>query len=314
MPFVGARLERFEGWRLESTRRYPQRPGRDANWGMLTYPFSLLHTADIFQSWFFRVFSPTRPTYSPWPSEYPASLLQPLPPIVPSATKASFELHVQGIYLDMIVSLVGDPPKEDLPGVPTISRWLDELCDSPHLDYPIVDSRPAYPHRPKRDVYPSPHDPQAPGEPMLLAALRTLAFDVDFDRDTQHHTRPPKGLEQLASMSVEDAARGFIEGVEGAAADSEPDYAEKSRLQIRRNLLRGRRPALTQRGHICMVPAHAEVEDCILALAGGCMVYVVRHTGFVPERYTFVGEAYMHGWMDDGIAEDAGRKVTFVLA
>ncbi|KAK0616735.1 hypothetical protein B0T14DRAFT_251674 [Immersiella caudata] len=308
----GCRTGAIRGKCSESTARYPQRPGCDANRCMSTYPFPS-YMADTPQSWLYRVSSPTRPTYSPWPSEYPAPFSQPLPPIVASkTTNTDFGLHVQGIYLDMIVSLVGDPPPiEEPPNLSTITRWLDELCDSPHLNFPIVDSRPVYPHRPKRDLYPDVQNPLALGEPMLLAALRTLTFDIDFDPHTVHHTRPAKGLEQLASLPVEDAARGFIEGSDAVA---DLDYKEKSRLQMRRDLLQGRRPALTQRGYICMVPAHAEVEDCILALAGGCMLYVVRHTRFAPERYTFIGETYMHGWMDDGLAGSAGPTVTFCLA
>lgn len=75
---------------------------------------------------------------------------------------------------------------------------------------------------------------------------------------------------------------------------------------------------MTQYGYICMVPSHAEVEDCILAFAGGSVLYVVRHAGWFPEKstlvekYTFVGEAYVHGLMDVDVAS-VREKSEFIL-
>jgi hypothetical protein len=177
---------------------------------------------------------------------------------------------LDGVYLDMIVSLCNPSPEDNLPDISTITSWAEELCKD-------------------RDTYP------ATKEPILLATLRTFAFDVDTIGQT--HTRPPKGLEELATLSIEDAIRGFVEG-----AGSEETYEDRARYSTRQRLMRGRKPAVTRYGYICMVPNHTEEDDCIVAFAGGMFLYVVRQEGWfqetMKERYSFVGEAYVHGLMD----------------
>lgn len=221
------------------------------------------------------------PAYSPWPSEYPIPFGKEIPKIVQAPSGA--QLHIEGIYLDMIVSLCDPSPDDGVPDISLITRWTEQLCSD-------------------QSTYP------ATKEPMLLAVLRTLALDVETLTPGEY-IRPPKGLEELASLPFEEAVRRFIKG---PPTESDETYEDRARHSNRQILMRGRRPAVTQYGFICMVPNHAEEEDCILALAGGMVLYVVRQAGWFPERYSFVGEAYMHGAMDDVVRESM-RRPTFIL-
>ncbi|KAK0658021.1 heterokaryon incompatibility protein-domain-containing protein [Cercophora newfieldiana] len=224
--------------------------------------------------------------YTPWPSEYPFPPGKPLPSIVRAPTGA--ELHLDGKYHDMIVSLCDAAPNDSLPNISTITRWAEELCTT-------------------QDVYP------ATKEPMLLAVLRTLALDVD-NLVSVELVRPPKGLEELSMLPIADAIRGFINGT-----GSKETYDERGRHTNRQRYLKGRRPAVTQYGYICIVPEHAEKEDCIVAFAGGAVLYVVRQEGWVrgasglEERYSFVGEAYVHGLMDVDVEQPKSERSRFVL-
>jgi hypothetical protein len=97
----------------------------------------------------------------------------------------------------------------------------------------------------------------------------------------------------LAALSIQEAVQKFVGG-----AKTGNDYDDRMRYFTRRMFMRGRRPAVTQNGYICMVPRHSEAGDFVFAFAGGVMLYVVRHAGWFPERFNFIGEAYVHGLMD----------------
>ena len=49
---------------------------------------------------------------------------------------------------------------------------------------------------------------------MLLAALRNLAFVIDFNPGIKGHYRPVEGLKDLAALLVKNAVCGFIRSLE----------------------------------------------------------------------------------------------------
>jgi hypothetical protein len=57
-----------------------------------------------------------------------------------------------------------------------------------------------------------------------------------------------------------------------------------------------RRFAMSDTGYMGLVPRRAQVGDSVYILKGGHVPYVLRENG---ETYTFIGECYVHGLMDD---------------
>lgn len=64
----------------------------------------------------------------------------------------------------------------------------------------------------------------------------------------------------------------------------------------------GRRFCISSNGHFGLVPPGTREDDLLCVLFGGPSVYVLRKFGG-QERYTLVGEAYLHGYM-------AGEAIT----
>ena len=65
----------------------------------------------------------------------------------------------------------------------------------------------------------------------------------------------------------------------------------------------GRRLMQTQRGAIGIAPAAAQVKDMICVFYGGSVLYILRKQRTLD--YTFIGECYVHGFMD-------GEAATFL--
>ncbi len=145
---------------------------------------------------------------------------------------------------------------------------------------------------------------------MLRVTLRTLAFDIE-NIEYNSFARPPKGLDDLAGLSIEHAVRRFVEGPNTTEQGESRSYMDTIRYTTRRQLIRGRRPAVTREGYIGMLPSHARVGDLVFAFAGGMMLYVVRDVGEEEEgKFTFVGEGYVHGLIDteSGRGEEWERR------
>ncbi|KAI4112759.1 MAG: hypothetical protein LQ338_008277 [Usnochroma carphineum] len=106
----------------------------------------------------------------------------------------------------------------------------------------------------------------------------------------------------LADMNVVDESRGHMADLDLLDARNDCLSAD----QFGRNTKMGwalrsaagrRRLCWTKNGRMGLVPPAAQVDDLLVVLLGGQMVYVVRRAG-TNNVFEFVGEAYVHGIMD----------------
>ncbi|KAF1818395.1 HET-domain-containing protein [Dissoconium aciculare CBS 342.82] len=70
-----------------------------------------------------------------------------------------------------------------------------------------------------------------------------------------------------------------------------------------RNAVQGRRLCWIQTGHLGLVPQHTMVGDLVAVLPGCSVPFVFRKEG--PDRYSLVGECYVHDVMDGKFMETA---------
>lgn len=73
-----------------------------------------------------------------------------------------------------------------------------------------------------------------------------------------------------------------------------------------------RKVFLTRKGHFGLGPMSIQPGDEVWMLCGGKVLYVLRRHETLPDTYTFVGEAYVHGFMHgevfaNGIGENVHR-------
>ncbi|KAK5166858.1 uncharacterized protein LTR77_007587 [Saxophila tyrrhenica] len=122
-------------------------------------------------------------------------------------------------------------------------------------------------------------------------------------------------------MEVSPVDRGYAIGPliwADKATLTEEQLVEQSIMTYTYNTLRRYRAlCITARGRLGLVFASTVVGDSIVALAGGQVLYVLRHTGTAEERDEYIGEAYVHGLMDgevDGLVERGEVSTqTFVI-
>ncbi|KAL1385412.1 heterokaryon incompatibility protein-domain-containing protein [Phyllosticta capitalensis] len=117
---------------------------------------------------------------------------------------------------------------------------------------------------------------------------RTCVLDLVYDDDN----RP--------------CARGGSRDDEKLRASPDELSVEQLRQQMNMksaclNGMRSRKFGFSQKKHVAAVPATAQVGDCVWALAGGRLLYVLRPAE--EGRYHFIGECYVHGLMDGWINE-----------
>ena len=67
--------------------------------------------------------------------------------------------------------------------------------------------------------------------------------------------------------------------------------------------VQGRRFVVTNRGYIGLAPPAAEAGDSIIVLFGGELTYCIRPSKEEPDCHMYVGEAYLHGFMDGEACE-----------
>jgi len=72
-----------------------------------------------------------------------------------------------------------------------------------------------------------------------------------------------------------------------------------------------RRPFLSSKGYVGLVPDHAKVGDVLVILRGGKFPYVLRGNG--DDTYGFVGDAYVHGIMYGEFVEEEPSVEEFIL-
>ena len=81
-------------------------------------------------------------------------------------------------------------------------------------------------------------------------------------------------------------------------------------------IITGRRFFWTRSGFMGIGPAAAKANDTICVLFGGQVLYVIRAKD--GERHEFIGECYVHGFMDgeavEGCDTEGGpQSQTFIL-
>ncbi|CZR68730.1 uncharacterized protein PAC_18629 [Phialocephala subalpina] len=69
------------------------------------------------------------------------------------------------------------------------------------------------------------------------------------------------------------------------------------------SVAKGRRPLLTEDGHLGIGPCEAEPGDFVFVLLGSDLPFVMRRESETPEKIRIVGESYLHGVMDGEIME-----------
>lgn len=144
------------------------------------------------------------------------------------------------------------------------------------------------------------------GESWLTAYFRVLVGDT-YRKDGQTTSRASQ-LEWPDDLGLEDALLETLQhtGMVGSRKHSQL-----------KTLTSGRRFAVTQNGYIGLIPSYADVGDEIWVLVGGQVLYVLRDKGRWDTRswgriHEFLGESYLHGFMD-GEAGQLNRSVERVI-
>ncbi|KAF2001693.1 hypothetical protein P154DRAFT_158008 [Amniculicola lignicola CBS 123094] len=145
---------------------------------------------------------------------------------------------------------------------------------------------------------------QATNETINEAFNRTIMADIGNEVDG------PLELSRPYSMDWSLEAR---DPTELAPAD----VSRRHNMLVHMKLATfARRFFWTKRGYMGLAPAAAEVGDEVCVLFGGQVLYVVRP--FDETKHEFIGECYLHGWMDGeavrGLGEDGesfGRMYVF---
>lgn len=125
--------------------------------------------------------------------------------------------------------------------------------------------------------------------------------------------KAPGGSEVQENASLEDTGDGGLEEpspedvacdiavlkIEHAGADDSAEMMLAYEKKWYREYLRRlppRRPMLTTTGFVGLAPEHVEPGDQVFVLLGGTTPFVLRPVDG-GDRYTLVGDAYVHGIM-----------------
>lgn len=134
----------------------------------------------------------------------------------------------------------------------------------------------------------------ATGESARAAFLRTIAMDCTYSTDEGGSLRRWGTVD----WSIYDAD------------DNEPEQRKFTRVMFDA-FCKGRVYGTTDAGYMGMFPAACRVDDLIVVLATGEVPYVLRP--IEGDRFTFVGECYVHGIMDGEAMGDGQDLEKFVL-
>lgn len=155
--------------------------------------------------------------------------------------------------------------------------------------------------------------------------------DPRFDRESAYYRIPVADQEQhgrlnLHRKATEASKEAYdvlfrnvaVAGKEGILGKERPYLNLMSYQQYRR-------PFLSVKGYVGLVPDVAEVGDVVVLFAGAKFPYVLRHnedaevngdwngTGNLGGTYSFIGEAYVHGIMSGEFVIDNRKSEMFVL-
>jgi hypothetical protein len=172
---------------------------------------------------------------------------------------------------------------------PLEALWRD-ICG-----YDLFDLETKYaPHQPS----PSSSEPAPPHESSAFFALvQTLSNGcIGADRSRAYPDIPSKKwLSNGASYLVKSGVPRHTISPQllGAARDGDPfKWSHEATL-----VTRYRRFAVTERGYFLMGPDSMEDRDVVVVLDGGRTPFVLRPDGSQPQKWSLVGECYVHGLM-----------------
>jgi hypothetical protein len=184
-----------------------------------------------------------------------------------------FELHLESKTLTSI-GLIVDTIKHVSPSsgdaiaktslITTWTMWLSEVGFSPSSSLN------------------SPYSADTSVEDLLLSNLVADCNRVGLDMGIRFSTMKP-------GMMTQDLRHRIKEGISDSGHNSlrgpHPAF-------LHRNLI------LTKAGYLGLAPKHTREGDLVTILGGAQVPMVLRRDKSEPSRFSFVGEAYIHGIMD----------------
>jgi hypothetical protein len=182
----------------------------------------------------------------------------------------SLRLHLRAIYVDTIADIM--PLNNGPSGIATTKERGFEWGKASAGRYPIN------------------------GETFVSAMKRTEVLDMNYDWQGRACSR---------GATLDWA---FLNKPRDQLTNEE--YEAQWTMQIAFNSgTRGRNLGLTGRGFLGMIPQGAVVGDRVFAFLGGSVLYTVRCLGEGDGEgvFMYIGETYLHGWMDGEVMELVDR-------
>ena len=107
------------------------------------------------------------------------------------------------------------------------------------------------------------------------------------------------GFRGRATQAVRDGYSLTLDDIRRRARGDDPEFDLRPRDYYHSLMAsqRFRRPFLSAKGFVGLVPGNSLPGDLIVVFLGGKLPYVLRGDEHVKEGYSFVGEAYVHGIM-----------------
>lgn len=206
-------------------------------------------------------------------------------------------VNLKGSLVDVIEDLVpGWTPREDYmkEGLPQLGKYLESirnLCENSNAKAWVHSSEVYTKASDRADAYFR--------IPIADQEMNTNNFGVG-------------GLKGATSVS-QRAYASLLEHIDGKLSKSSDAAAVKDvtcyGLCMNDQLFR--RPFLSKKGYVGLVPDHAKVGDAPVIFYGGKFPYVVRGGG--DGTYTFIGDAYVHGIMYGEFLDTKPRVEVFDL-
>lgn len=147
--------------------------------------------------------------------------------------------------------------------------------------------------------------------------LAQIVFEANLERLSAQFPTFPSNEPRYVIQAIKDFLQGQFpdlfksrssvdELIDRTSRAHDPEAA----MAFSQSLLLGRAPMsifITDGGAIGVGPPNLEKDDAICILYGGPVPYVLRPTS-TPEKYTFIGDCYVHGWMHGEAFQKSGRE------
>ena len=142
------------------------------------------------------------------------------------------------------------------------------------------------------------------GEDIRTVLYKTLIANANLGAQTRSE-QPDLG--RVYSLFRKQYAMPLGMRPEINMAQYDVEYAQLYSLAVM-DAAYGRRVIVSQHGYIGLCPYSTRRSDCIVAFNGGKTAYILRETyrnGTM--NFTYVGEAYIHGFMDGEAFQDTSE-------